>query len=22
MRTIIDDLGEKLGCGAHVIYLR
>ncbi|EBA2369369.1 tRNA pseudouridine(55) synthase TruB, partial [Salmonella enterica] len=21
-RTIIDDLGEKLGCGAHVIYLR
>ncbi|PWC12080.1 tRNA pseudouridine(55) synthase TruB [Brenneria roseae subsp. americana] len=22
IRTIIDDLGEKLGCGAHVIYLR
>ncbi|MCW2479864.1 tRNA pseudouridine(55) synthase TruB [Candidatus Symbiopectobacterium sp. NZEC135] len=21
IRTIIDDLGEKLGCGAHVIYL-
>lgn len=22
IRTIIDDLGEVLGCGAHVIYLR
>ena len=22
IRTIIDDLGEKLGCGAHVIFLR
>ncbi|RLM21722.1 tRNA pseudouridine(55) synthase TruB [Brenneria alni] len=22
IRTIIDDLGEMLGCGAHVIYLR
>lgn len=22
IRTIIDDLGELLGCGAHVIYLR
>ncbi|EHD23143.1 MULTISPECIES: tRNA pseudouridine(55) synthase TruB [Brenneria] len=22
IRTIIDDLGERLGCGAHVIYLR
>ncbi len=22
IRTIIDDLGEKLGCGAHVTYLR
>ncbi len=22
IRTIVDDLGEKLGCGAHVIYLR
>ena len=22
IRTIIDDLGEKLGCGAHVSYLR
>lgn len=22
IRTIIDDLGEALGCGAHVIYLR
>lgn len=22
IRTIIDDLGEKLGCGAHVVYLR
>lgn len=22
IRTIIDDLGESLGCGAHVIYLR
>jgi tRNA pseudouridine55 synthase len=22
IRTIIDDLGEKLGCGAHVIMLR
>ncbi len=22
IRTIIDDLGEQLGCGAHVIYLR
>ncbi|MBJ3815314.1 tRNA pseudouridine(55) synthase TruB [Shimwellia pseudoproteus] len=22
IRSIIDDLGEKLGCGAHVIYLR
>ncbi|MGK2888168.1 MAG: tRNA pseudouridine(55) synthase TruB [Candidatus Malihini olakiniferum] len=22
IRTIIDNLGEKLGCGAHVIYLR
>lgn len=22
IRTIIDDLGEKLACGAHVIYLR
>ncbi|VFP87358.1 tRNA pseudouridine synthase B [Candidatus Erwinia haradaeae] len=22
IRTIIDDLGEKLGCGAHVCYLR
>ncbi|EPE7491447.1 tRNA pseudouridine(55) synthase TruB [Cronobacter universalis] len=22
IRTVIDDLGEKLGCGAHVIYLR
>lgn len=22
IRTIIDDTGEKLGCGAHVIYLR
>ncbi|MGK2946328.1 MAG: tRNA pseudouridine(55) synthase TruB [Candidatus Malihini olakiniferum] len=22
IRTIIDDLGEELGCGAHVIYLR
>ena len=22
IRTIIDDLGEKLGCGAHAIYLR
>ncbi|AUQ24123.1 tRNA pseudouridine(55) synthase TruB [Dickeya zeae] len=22
IRTIIDDLGEKLGCGAHVMYLR
>lgn len=22
IRTIIDDLGEKVGCGAHVIYLR
>ncbi|EOC0477093.1 tRNA pseudouridine(55) synthase TruB [Cronobacter turicensis] len=22
IRTIIDDLGDKLGCGAHVIYLR
>ncbi|KYE93811.1 tRNA pseudouridine synthase B, partial [Salmonella enterica subsp. enterica serovar Typhimurium] len=21
-RTIIDDLGEKLGCGANVTYLR
>lgn len=22
IRTIIDDLGEMLGCGAHIIYLR
>lgn len=22
IRTIIDDLGERLGCGAHVMYLR
>ena len=22
IRTIVDDLGEMLGCGAHVIYLR
>ncbi|ATF90907.1 tRNA pseudouridine synthase B [Cedecea neteri] len=22
IRTIVDDLGEKLGCGAHVIFLR
>ncbi|MGL5762902.1 MAG: tRNA pseudouridine(55) synthase TruB, partial [Plesiomonas shigelloides] len=22
IRTIVDDLGERLGCGAHVIYLR
>jgi len=22
IRTIVDDLGENLGCGAHVIYLR
>ena len=22
IRTIVDDLGEKLGCGAHVTYLR
>ncbi|QCI22819.1 tRNA pseudouridine(55) synthase TruB [Buchnera aphidicola] len=22
IRTLIDDLGEKLGCGAHVIFLR
>jgi tRNA pseudouridine55 synthase len=22
IRTIVDDLGEKLGCGAHVSYLR
>jgi len=22
IRTIIDDLGERLGCGAHIIYLR
>ncbi|MFN6886270.1 tRNA pseudouridine(55) synthase TruB, partial [Proteus mirabilis] len=22
IRTIIDDLGEKLNCGAHVIFLR
>ncbi|MCU4136856.1 tRNA pseudouridine(55) synthase TruB [Buchnera aphidicola (Sitobion miscanthi)] len=22
IRTLIDDLGEKLGCGAHVVFLR
>ncbi|MGV4858680.1 hypothetical protein, partial [Acetobacter senegalensis] len=22
IRTIVDDLGEKLGCGAHVTYRR
>ncbi|WP_425619549.1 tRNA pseudouridine(55) synthase TruB [Buchnera aphidicola] len=22
IRTLVDDLGEKLGCGAHVIFLR
>jgi tRNA pseudouridine55 synthase len=22
IRTIVDDLGERLGCGAHVVYLR
>lgn len=22
IRTIVDDLGEMLGCGAHVTYLR
>ncbi|QCI17769.1 tRNA pseudouridine(55) synthase TruB [Buchnera aphidicola (Acyrthosiphon lactucae)] len=22
VRTLIDDLGEKLGCGAHVVFLR
>lgn len=22
IRTIVDDLGERLGCGAHVMYLR